>query len=318
MEDIIATEEEGEKIQWDRLHCPECHNTESISDEKTGDQICVNCGAVIDERIIDRGPEWRAFSSEEQKTKTRVGSPITLRKLDKGLSTTIDARDRDIYGRQLSPSLQQQMYRLRRWQRRSHLQSSAERNLLQAFIELDRMSSQLRISRTTRETSALIYRKTLEKHLSRGRSIDAVVAASVYAAARMRGIPLTFDDIAQRSKISKKELGKAYRVLITELNLKIPPPNPVTYIPRFTAELQLSESCQRKAVEVLHLAKQKGLTLGKDPKGVAAAAIYLAAILVGERRTQQEIASVTSVTEVTVRNRYKDLVKKLEITLSYS
>jgi len=190
--------------------------------------------------------------------------------------------------------------------------------MFQAFIELDRMSSQLRISRRVRETSALIYRKTLKKHLSRGRSIDTVVAASVYAAARMRGLPLTLDDIAQRSKVSKKELGKAYRVLVTELTLKVPPPNPVAYIPRFTAELQLSVTSQRKAVEVLHLAKQKGLTLGKDPKGVAAAAIYLASILVGERRTQQEIASVTSVTEVTVRNRYKDFVKKLEITLSYS
>jgi len=187
--------------------------------------------------------------------------------------------------------------------------------MIQAFNELDRMSSQLGISKTARETSAIIYRKTLEKHLSRGRSIDALVAASVYAAVRMRGIPITLDDLARRSKVSKKEIGKAYRVLVTELNLKIPPPNPVAYIPRFMTELQLSGTCQRKAVEILGKAKQKGLTSGKDPKGLAAAAIYLAGILVGERRTQRQIASATSVTEVTVRNRYKDLVQQLELSM---
>jgi len=313
MEHAVIKDEDGEKIQWDGFQCPECHSTRLIIDQTTGDRVCTNCGTVVDDHIIDQGPDWRAFNSDERASKARVGSPITMRLHDKGLSTTIDARDQDIFGRRISPGLQQRMYRLRRWQRRSQLQSSEERNLIQAFNELDRMSSQLGISRTARETSALIYRKTLEKHLSRGRSIDALVAASIYAAARMRGVPITLDDIAKSSKNTKKEIGKAYRVLVTELNLRIPPPNPIAYIPRYATELGLSGTCQRKAVEILGNARQKGLTLGKDPKGLAAAALYLAAILVGERKTQREIATVTSVTEVTVRNRYKDLVKILEI-----
>ena len=313
MENTSIKEKEAEEAQWGPLRCPECHSSRLLYDETTGDRVCSNCGAVIGDRIIDMGPEWRAFSSEEQSAKSRVGSPTTLRIHDKGLSTTIDARDRDIYGHRLSPRMQRQMYRLRRWQRRSHMQSSEERNLLQALNELDRISSQLGISRTARETSAMIYRKTLEKHLSRGRSIDALVAASIYAAARMRSIPLTLDDVATRSKVSKKDIGKAYRILATELNLKVPPPNSIAYIPRYATELQLSGTCQREAVNLLRQAKQKGLTGGKDPKGLAAAALYLAGILVGERRTQREIATVTSVTEVTVRNRYKDLVKRLEL-----
>ena len=310
MEHVVNEEE---TINFDGFRCPECHSTRLVADDTTGDRICTNCGAVIEDRLIDQGPEWREFSSDEKASKSRVGSPATMRFHDKGLSTTIDARDQDIYGRRLGPNLQQRMYRLRRWHRRSQLQTSDERNLIQAFNELDRISSQLGISKTARETSAMIYRKTLEKHLSRGRSIDALVAASIYAAARMRGAPVTLDDIARSSKNTKKEIGKAYRVLATELSLKIPPPNPVAYIPRFATDLSLSGTCQRKAVEILGTAKQSGLTLGKDTKGLAAAALYLAAILVDERKTQREIAIVTSVTEVTVRNRYKDLVRILEV-----
>jgi len=286
-----------------------------LVDETTGDRICADCGAVIGDRVIDRGPEWRAFTAEERTTKARVGSPPTLQRHDKGLSTTIDRRNRDIYGRRLSPKLRRRMYRLRRWHRRSQLHTSEDRNLIQALNELDRLSSQLRIPRTTRETIALIYRKTLEKHLARGRSINTLVAASIYAAARIRGLPITLEDLTTQSENSKREIGKAYRVLITELNLRIPPPNPIAFIPRYATELQLSGACQRKAVEFLRQAKQKRVTLGKDPKGLAAAALYLAAILVGDRRTQREIACVTSVTEVTVRNRYKELVRNLELSL---
>lgn len=313
MESTLVKKKEAEEIRWDALRCPECNSPRLIYDETTGDRICSNCGVVIGDRIIDAGPEWRAFSSEEQDVKSRVGSPTTLRIHDKGLSTQIDPRDRDIYGHRLGPRMQQQVHRLRRWQRRSSMQSSEERNLLQAFNELDRISSQLGIPRTARETSAMIYRKTLDKHLSRGRSIDALVAASIYAAARMRGVPLTLEDVSLRSKVTKKDLGKAYRVLAMELNLKVPPPNPIAYIPRYATELQLSGTCQREAVNLLRKAKENGLTGGKDPKGMAAAALYLAGILVGERRTQREIAEATSVTEVTVRNRYKDLVNKLNL-----
>ncbi len=313
MGNVTTTDKKEENIQWDGVTCPDCHSNRLVFDDTTGDQVCTNCGAVIGDRIVDPGPEWRAFTTEEQSSRSRVGLPITMRLHDKGLSTTIDFRDRDIYGRRLSPRVQRQMSRLRRWKKRSTLQTSNERNLIQAFNELDRLSSQLGISRTTKETTALIYRKTLEKHLSRGRSIDAVISASIYAAIRMRGVPISLDEVAKRSKVTRKEVGKAYRILATELNLKIPPPNPVAYVPRYTEELKLTGNCQRKTIELLGKAKKMGLTLGKDPKGLAAAALYLAAILVGERRTQREIAEVTGVTEVTVRNRYKDLVSYLDL-----
>ena len=136
MGNVTSTEKKEETIQWDGVTCPDCHSNRLVSDDTTGDQVCTNCGAVIGDRIVDPGPEWRAFTTEEQSSRARVGLPITLRLHDKGLSTTIDFRDRDIYGRRLSPRVQRQMSRLRRWQKRSTLQTSNERNLIQAFKNL--------------------------------------------------------------------------------------------------------------------------------------------------------------------------------------
>jgi len=296
--------------------CPECGNHRLILDEKTGDQICRVCGVVIRERWVDEGPEWRGFSPEERNQRSRVGSPMRVTIHDKGLSTMIGWENRDIYGHQLSLTTRATMYRLRKWQSRIRVYSSRDRNLVQAFSELDRLSSQLGIPRGVKETSAVIYRKALEKNLSRGRSIEALVGASVYAASRIRRLPRSLDEIAIHSAVSKKEVGKCYRVLVTTWDLKIPPASPLDYLSRFGTELHLSGMCQRRAAKILIEAKNEGLTDGKDPTGLAAAAIYLAAIMGDERRTQREIAATAQVTEVTVRNRYKELVRELELDIS--
>ena len=220
--------------------CPECGYRRLILDETTGDQICRECGAVVGDRIVDEGPEWRAFSSEERDQRSRVGSPMSVTIHDKGLSTIIGWEDRDIYGRRLSSTKRAEMYRLRKWQTRIRVHSSLDRNLVQALSELDRLSSQLGIPRGVKEPSAVIYRKAMEKKLSRGRSIEALVGASVYAASRIRRVPRTLDEVARHSVVSKKEVGKCYRVLVTELELKVPPPSPIDYLSRFGTDLQLS------------------------------------------------------------------------------
>ena len=293
--------------------CPECGNHRLIFDDKTGDQICRDCGVVIKERIVDEGPEWRAFSPEEKAQRSRVGSPMNVMMHDKGLSTFIGWENRDIYGRQLSSAKRAMMYRLRKWQHRTRLRHSQDRNLIQAFNELDRLGSQLGIPRGVKETCAIIYRKALEKNLSRGRSIEALVGASLYAALRIRRVPRSLDEIVICSNITKKELGKCYRVLLKSWDLKIPPASPIDYLVRYGTELKLSNKCQQRAAEILTQAKNEGITCGKDPTGLAGAAIYLAGIIEGEHRTQRVVAETTHVTEVTIRNRYKELVRELNL-----
>jgi transcription initiation factor TFIIB len=281
-----------------------------------GELICRKCGTILEDNLIDDGPEWRAFNTQERSKRSRVGSPTSFTVHDKGLSTQIGWEDRDSYGKKLSPNQRSQIYRLRKWHVRSRVHSSVDRNLAQAMSELDRLSSQLGLPKSVKETASVIYRNAIHKRLIRGRSIEAMIAAAAYAAARQRRVPRTLDEIARNSRVNKKELGRCYRLMIHELNLKIPLANPTDYIVRFAADLKLTGTTARRAIDLVNEAKQKGLTAGKDPTGLAAAAIYISGIVEGERRTQREIADTATVTEVTVRNRYKELVRKLEISVA--
>jgi transcription initiation factor TFIIB len=173
------------------------------------------------------------------------------------------------------------------------------------------MSSHLALPRNIREAASLIYRKAVEERLIRGRSIEGVAAAALYAACRESKIPRTLDEIADVSRVSKKEIGRSYRFIARELLIHLRPTSPIDYIPRFGSDLKLSGEAQSKAIELLNEAQKKGLTSGRGPTGVAAAAIYIASVLTGERRTQRDVADVARVTEVTVRNRYKELCDKL-------
>lgn len=297
--------------------CTDCGSSEVVRDGSRGEVACANCGLVLDSNAIDSGPEWRAFTSEERDKRARTGSPINYALQDHDLSTTIDWRNRDAAGRQISTSRRAEIYRLRKWQRRSRVHSSIERNLASAMSELDRLSSQLGVSRTVKDTAAVMYRRALERRLIRGRSIDAMIAAAMYAACRLREAPCTLDEIAHHSRINRKELGRCYRLLLRRLDVRMPVSQPTNFIPRFANSLGLSSRVQRRAIQILDDAKAKGITAGKDPTGLAASSLYISAIMEGERRTQREIAEIAHVTEVTVRNRYKELVRELQLAVEF-
>ena len=261
---------------------------------------------MIDNDFIDRGPEWRAFDADQRTNRARTGAPMTLTIHDKGLSTMIDWRNRDFYGRAISSKNRAQLYRLRKWQRRIRVSNATERNLAFALSELDRMASALGLPRNIRETAAVVYRDAVDKNLIRGRSIEGVAAAALYAACRQCSVPRTLDEIAEVSRVSRKEIGRTYRFVSRELGLRSPPDLPDrTIVPRFCSGLTLNGEVQSRAVEILRQADERELTNGRAPTGVAAAAIYIATILCGERRTQREVAEVAGVTEVTIRNRYQ-------------
>jgi len=298
------------------IRCNECGSLNVVCDDTRGEIICNDCGLVIEEHMVDQGPEWRSYTAEERKKRDRVGSPMNYSIHDKGLSTIIGPENRDIYGNNLAPRRRAEIYRLRKWQRRTRTHSSRDRNLIQALSELDRLTSQVDIPKSIKEEAAIIYRKALEKKMSRSTSIESLVAASLYAACRIRKIPRTLDEIAEKSHISKKQLGQAFRLLARRVDMSIPLSTPKDFIPRFSNDLGLSGRVSNRAIKLLEKAKEAGITAGKDPTGMAAATLYIASILEDERRTQREIARVARVTEVTVRNRYKELVKYLQIVVA--
>ncbi|WP_122090425.1 transcription initiation factor IIB [Halalkalicoccus subterraneus] len=290
------------------LTCPECGGRLQ-TDTEHGETVCADCGLVVEENEIDRGPEWRAFDSSERDQKSRVGAPTTTMMHDKGLSTNIGWQNKDAYGNTLSNRQRQKMQRLRTWNERFRTRNSKERNLKQALGEIDRMASALGLPKNVRETASVIYRRALEEDLLPGRSIEGVATASLYAAARQAGTPRSLDEIVQVSRIDRMELTRTYRYVVRELGLEVQPADPESYVPRFASDLELSDEAEHRARELLSNAKQAGIHSGKSPVGLAAAAVYAAALLTNEKVTQAEVSDVANISEVTIRNRYKELLQ---------
>jgi transcription initiation factor TFIIB len=313
MTDMVRTRERHVNK---RSVCVSCGETSFTEDYVRGENICTSCGLVVSERISDRGPEWRAFTTEERNARARTGAPMTLTIADRGLSTTIDWRNKDANGRALTSTTRAAIYRMRKWHIRSRLHSSQHRNLGIAMSEMERLSSQLGIPRDVRETAALMYRKTLAKRLVRGRRIESIVAASVYLACRIHRIPRRLDEVAAETNVDRKQIGHSVRSIVSHVNIDVPLASAKDLIPRLSSDLLLEGKTVRKATEIIRNAEERFVTIGKDPGGIAGAALYIAGIIEKDRRTQREIANVSRVTEVTIRNRYKELVRVLGISIS--
>ncbi len=288
--------------------CPECGGTNLFYNKEKGEVICKECGLVVEDKMVDFGQDWREFDSEGAELRRRTGAPITYTQYDQGLGTEV-GRKADLYN--LEKKTKNKFFRLRKWQYR--ISTAIERNLKLALAELKRVSSYLKLPKSVEEEAARIYTLAVQRGLVRGRSMESVVAGALYAACRRHEVPRTLDELSEASGIEKKEVGRTYRFITRELAITILPSNPIDYIPRFSSSLKLTPKTQSKAVEIIEQAQGAELTSGRGPTGIAAAGLYVAALINGEKRTQREVADVAGVTEVTIRNRYKELLEKLDL-----
>lgn len=291
--------------------CPHCGSSKLIYDYERGEVFCAVCGSIVMHDIVDFGQEWRAFDASQREKRSRTGAPESILLHDKGLSTDIGS-DRNTTG-----LMREKMHRLRKLHSRLRVSDATKRNLAFALSELDRIASQLKLPKYVEEEAARLYREVVRRGLIRGRSIESVITACVYAACRLLKVPRTLDEIADIAKVDKKEIGRSFRFIARNLNLtpKKLFVKSTDYVNKFADELGLSEKVRRRTIELLKEAYNKRLTSGKSPTGLVAAALYIASLLEGEKRTQREVAEVAKVTEVTVRNRYKELVEKLRLKI---
>ena len=282
--------------------CPSCNKNELITDDSSGETFCKICGIVVSEGSEASGPEWRSFANDGvDKSRTGAGTSISIH--DMGLSTVIGAVNKDATGKPLSSAMKQVFDRIRTWDSRSQAHTSTDKNLRQALSEMDKLKDKLSLTDIVIEKAAYIYRKAMERKLVKGRSIQGLVAACVYAACRDTNTPRTLDNVADGINIRRKDVARCYRLVHRELDLKIPVADPINNIPRIASVLELGEKIKRKAAAILRKAKDAGIVAGKDPTGLAAAALYLACITEGGNKTQKEVSVASGVTEVTIRNR---------------
>lgn len=293
--------------------CQSCGNDQIITDSESGEMICNKCGLVISDKLQEIGPEWRTFATDETGGRTRTGPLQSLARHDMGLSTIIGRTDRDANGNKLDVAMRTRMRRLKTWDSRSQIHTPTERSLQQAFFQLDVLKDKLGLSDVIVEKSAYIYRKAQARMMVRGRTISGVLAAAIYIACREMGAPRTLKDIATACNVKRKELSKDYRMLHSRLDLKIPQLEPMKCIAKVANIAKLGERTKRQAAEIMSNVTKKEISAGKDPMGLAASILYLSSIKTGEIITQSDIARAAGVTEVTVRNRAKEVRDKLEL-----
>jgi len=296
----------------------ECPPDKIVIDHQRGVKICAETGEVLEENIIVEESEWRAYTPEEKARRSRVGGPISYAKPHMGVEAQIgpyrEPGSRKIRG--FSKKVE-----TLKWQKALKLgkvMSGVEKNISQALVLMDEIVAKLDLPGSIKEEAARIYREAAQKGLTRGRSIEAMVAASLYAACRRHKVPCSIEEIIRYLKTAqetdiKREVARSYRLLVRDLNIVIPVVEPERFIYRIASALNLPEQVVVDAIKIIIEAKKRGVSSGKDPSGLAAAALYLAALKHGFRKTQKEIAQIAGVTEVTVRNRYKEITTALKI-----
>ncbi|MBN1683059.1 transcription initiation factor IIB [Candidatus Bathyarchaeota archaeon] len=286
--------------------CPKCGNQKIIRDLEIGEEICNNCGLVISDAIIDSGPEWRAFSSDEKNQRSRTGVRLSPTLFDMGLSTRFTT-NRDASGKLLNYKTVDKMNRLQKYDNRSKVNDSQTRNLSIALPQLDRIAAILHLPESARDYASRLYRKALSQDMIRGRSIDSFVAACIYATCRLQGIPRPLKSISAISTRDHSEVARTYRLLIKELKIKMPLDDSFKFVSGISSKLKLKRNTELRAIEILNKAKEKQGLTGKEPRGIAAAALYMACLEKKERRTQKQVAQAAGTTEVTLRNRMRGL-----------
>lgn len=291
--------------------CPNCGRKGTfVRDEESGEMVCSNCGFVLREKEEEAGP---AFSSEAGTPQLASGPPTSIAQPDMGLATVIGREGKDASGKGLSSRTKSSVDRMRVWDRRSQPDQSAYRSMSRAFEEIKTIAAKLSVGEGAIERAAYIYRKAIDKHLTRGRSLTHLAAAALYAACRDMQIPRSLKDVSAAGNVSKKDLSRAYRTLVTELDIRMPVEDPIRSVPKIGSAIGASPRTMRRAQEILSMAEAQGVSAGKDPMGLAGAALYIASHLEGEGKSQPTVAKAAEVTEVTVRNRYRALRSSLKL-----
>ena len=304
--------EKGVGIEEKRF-CPECGSEHLVNDYARGEMFCACCGLVITDNHIDQGPEWVAYHTEQEMARARIGPPSSRFLTSISLTTAIGRENKDYAGNFIPSKNITKVRRLRMWNNRARFVSSNEKNISFAISEIKKHASKMSLPPQVSEEAALIYKKAALKNMIRGRSIESMLAAAIYTACRNSNLPRSLTEVSQLTGVKKKEIGRLYRLLAKELQMEIDLTEPKKYVTKLCSQLQLSQKTTKKTEELVETIIKKELISGRGPLGIVGAAIYLASVLCKEKRTQKEVARAAGVTEVTIRNRYKEIVNVLGI-----
>jgi transcription initiation factor TFIIB len=293
--------------------CCVCGSNQLVTIPDSGEIVCERCGIVISDKTEEKDPEWRTYviltGDREGYYRNRIGMPFSLARSDMGLSTVMGRTNKDARGTKINSSM---LSRLRKWDSRTQVYTSTDKNLTRAFTQLDTLKDKLGLSDVIVEKTAYIFRKAEERTLLRGRALSSILAAAVYIACREMGMPRTLNEIASSSNIRLRTLAMDYRLLVKRLDLKIPSVDPIICIAKIANKANLTEKTKRHAMDIMHDVVKREISAGKRPMALAASVIYLSAMDTAENKTQRDIAVAAGISEFALRIRIQDLKNRLD------
>ncbi|WP_226483198.1 transcription initiation factor IIB [Natrinema amylolyticum] len=299
----IYTTAFDEDVQTTATDCPDCGGSIRQTGRET---ICEDCGRILENNHLDRGPDWGR--SDDGETQKRTGAPLTPTRHDRGLSTEIGYKQ-DGNGNTLSSTKRRRLNRLRREQSRAQWQSKADRNLAYGLSEVRRVVASLGLADSIRDQACALFRRAQSEHLCRGRSLEAVAAASVYAIARCNGLGRSRTEVASSARCDQERLTTAYDAMNVELELPAQPTSAADRIPRLATDLEVPDQVRRRALALAQKARETGITISCRPSGVAAGCLYLAAERAEFCLSQRQIADIAGTSPNTLRNRRDELLE---------
>jgi len=296
--------------------CSNCESDKILLDHKKGESVCLTCGFVNELNMSEFFIDPNIKKNINSHTLLNSSSPQYYS--NSSVFTEIDSQSQNkkYY---LDKSSTQKMYRLNKWHKRLKVTSFGDRNLSFAISELLTIANNLDLPPHVTEYSVEIYKKAVKNNIIRGRSIEGVICASIYTASRKKNVPQTLEELSTVSGAAPKEIGRTYRFLIKSLKIPIEPVIPTSYVPRFCSHLNLPPICQELSIKIIKKIYLDEIHSGRGPIGIASAAIYIACDLLNikskndKKITQRDISEVTGVTEVTIRNRYKEMYNVLKV-----
>jgi transcription initiation factor TFIIB len=294
------------------IRCSSCKSGRLIMDPASGETVCDSCGRVVADRIEETRAEWRSHNPEINKSLRAGGAPSSLAHHDMGLSTLIGKDNKDSRGAELDRAVASSMNRLRTWDHRTKVHTPTERNLTRAFVELRYLQDSLVLSDAIVEKAAYIYRKAAKRKLIRGRSIISMLVASIYLACRELGTNKTLKEIAATADVRKKEISRNCRILIRELDIKTPLANPMKCIAKVANNAHVSERTKRRAIDMMGEFLKTEMQAGKSPMAFAATILYVSCVDNSEDISQKAVAEAAGITDVTLRNRLRDIRNSIE------
>jgi transcription initiation factor TFIIB len=279
--------------------------------------VCIDCGFVVTRKFVEKEPKESTYNEEQKVTRARTDTSLTYTIHAKGSTTVINWNKRDTQNKKFSANQKAQVYHLCKWQRRIKITGSTEHNLTFALSEITKNANKLNLPKNVLETATDTYRKAAKDQLTNGRSIQNIAAAALYLACRQHTLPITLNKITQTSAVNKKEIASNYRFLIKKLNYPTPQPlQPNQCVMKFFNQIAMQKKAEEISHKIFSAAKDSKLALGRDPMIIAAAVGYIVLLLIGEHKTQKEIANIAQTTESAVRNRYNALINQLMFEIS--